>query len=122
MRTVVPQRIAILVVAFSCRRPSGRSPTEYGSFPMKCMRFAPISRRKRATARVAWLNTLMRISEIETAKTPDQQRLAQLKASSDRARNAVKQERQRQKIKKAQAALRAAMQPSLPTIKPIRPA
>lgn len=64
----------------------------------------------------------MRISEIEPATTPDQQRLAQLKASSDRARNAVKQERQRQRIKKAQAALRAASQPATPPIRPIRPA
>ena len=32
----------------------------------------------------------MRISEIEAPKTPEQQRLAQLKAASDRARDAVK--------------------------------
>ena len=63
----------------------------------------------------------MRISEIEAPKTPEQQRLAQLKAASDRARDAVKQERQRQKIKKAQKTLQALRQPSITTIKPIKP-
>lgn len=63
----------------------------------------------------------MRISEIEAPKTPEQQRLAQLKAASDRARDAVKQERQRQKIQKAQKALQALRAPSSSTIKPIKP-
>ena len=63
----------------------------------------------------------MRISEIEAPKTPEQQRLAQLKAASDRARDAVKQERQRQKIQKAQNALQALRAPSSATIKPIKP-
>ena len=63
----------------------------------------------------------MRISEIEAPKTPEQQRLAQLKAASDRARDAVKQERQRQKIQKAQKALRNLRAPSSATIKPIKP-
>lgn len=65
---------------------------------------------------------MMRISEIAPSSTPEKQRLAQLKLSSDRARDALSQERQRQKIKKAQAALRAASQPSAPTIEPVRPA
>ena len=63
----------------------------------------------------------MRISEIEAPKTPEQQRLAQLKAASDRARDAVKQERQRQKIQKAQKALQALRAPSSATIKTIKP-
>ena len=63
----------------------------------------------------------MRIAEIEAPKTPEQQRLAQLKAASDRARDAVKQERQRQKIKKAQSTLHTLRQPSSATIKPIKP-
>ena len=63
----------------------------------------------------------MRIAEIEAPKTPGQQRLAQLKATSDRARDAVKQERQRQKIQKAQKTLQALRQPSVTTIKPIKP-
>jgi hypothetical protein len=63
----------------------------------------------------------MRISEIEAPKTPEQQRLAQLKAASDRARDAVKQERQRQKIQRAQKALRNLRAPSSATIKPIKP-
>jgi hypothetical protein len=63
----------------------------------------------------------MRISEIEDQKTPEQQRLAQLKAASDRARDAVKQERQRQKIQKAQKALQTLRAPSSATIKPIKP-
>jgi hypothetical protein len=63
----------------------------------------------------------MKISEIEAPKTPEQQRLAQLKAASDRARDAVKQERQRQKIQKAQKTLQALRAPSPSTIKPIKP-
>jgi hypothetical protein len=64
----------------------------------------------------------VRITEIESPKTPDQQRLAQLKTTSDRARNAVKQERQRQKIQKAQKALQTLRAPSSATVKPIKPA
>jgi hypothetical protein len=64
----------------------------------------------------------MRITEIVAPKTPDQLRLAQLQASSERARDAVRKERQRQKIKKAQDSLRALRQPSSSTIKPITPA
>jgi hypothetical protein len=64
----------------------------------------------------------VRISEIEAPKTHEQQRLAQLKAASDRARDAVKQERQRQKIQKAQKALQTLRTPSSATVKPIKPA
>jgi hypothetical protein len=63
----------------------------------------------------------VRIAEIESPKTPDQLRLDQLKATSDRARDAVKQERQRQKIQKAQKALQALRAPSSATVKPIKP-
>jgi len=49
----------------------------------------------------------MRLSEIQPAKptkplTPDQQRIATMKANADRAKTAVKAERERQKISKAQ--------------------
>ncbi|MBM3336354.1 MAG: hypothetical protein FJY60_01470 [Betaproteobacteria bacterium] len=63
----------------------------------------------------------MRISEIEAPKTPEQQRIAQLKAASDRARDALKQERQRQKMQKAQNTLQTLRAPSSATIKPIKP-
>jgi hypothetical protein len=55
----------------------------------------------------------MRIFEIEPPKTPEQQRIAQLQANSKRASNAVKQERNRQKIKKAQKALQHISNPGL---------
>ena len=67
------------------------------------------------------INICMRITEIESPKTPEQQRLDQLKATSDRATNAVKQERQRQKIQKAQKTLQTLRQPSSATLKPIKP-
>ena len=47
----------------------------------------------------------MRICEIEKPKTPEQQRIVQLQANSKRASNAVKQERNRQKLQKAQKAI-----------------
>ena len=49
----------------------------------------------------------MRIFEIEKPKTPEQQRLDQLRANSKRASNAVKAERNRQKMQRAQKALQA---------------
>jgi hypothetical protein len=55
----------------------------------------------------------MRISEIEKPKTPEQQRLAQLQANSKRASNAVKQERNRQKLQKAQKAMQLIRSPGL---------
>jgi len=55
----------------------------------------------------------MRICEIEKPKTPEQQRLAQLKANSKRASNAVKQERNRQKLQKAQKAMQLIRSPGL---------
>lgn len=68
-----------------------------------------------------FINIDMKISEIESPKTPDQLRIDQLKATSDRASNAVKQERQRQKIQKAQKALQTLRAPSSATLKPIKP-
>ena len=49
----------------------------------------------------------MRLAEIQPAKpikplTPDQQRVASLQSNADRAKTAVKAERERQKITKAQ--------------------
>ena len=55
----------------------------------------------------------MRICEIEQPKTPEQQRLAQLQANSKRASNAVKQERNRQKLQKAQKAMQLIRNPGL---------
>ena len=52
----------------------------------------------------------MRIAEIQPIKaikpkTPDQQRVASLQATADRAKTAVKGERERQKMQKAQQSL-----------------
>ncbi len=53
----------------------------------------------------------MKIHEINTQpKTPEQLRLDSLKANKDRAADALTAERQRQKIAKAQQALKAARQ------------
>ena len=54
----------------------------------------------------------MRLSEIQPikAKTPDQQKVATLKATANRADAAVKAERARQQQRKSQQALAAAQQ------------
>ena len=54
----------------------------------------------------------MRISEIQPAKakTPDQQKVANLKATVNRANAALKAERARQQQRKSQQALAAAQQ------------
>jgi len=57
----------------------------------------------------------MRIFEIETPKTPDQLRIDQLSAASKRAKDAVKQERLRQKSQRAQQALQSLRNPGLKT-------
>lgn len=59
----------------------------------------------------------MLILEIEQPKTPEQQRLAQLQASRKRASNAVKLERNRQKMQKAQKAIQTLKAPILSTPK-----
>ena len=59
----------------------------------------------------------MIILDIEQPKTPEQQRLAQLQACSKRASNAVKLERNRQKMQKAQKAIQTLKAPILSTPK-----
>ncbi len=57
----------------------------------------------------------MKIQEISpNPKTPEQLRLDSLKATKDRAADALAAERQRQKIAKAQKALTTASQIKLP--------
>ena len=66
----------------------------------------------------------MRMCEIEKPKTPQQLRLDQLSATSQRASAAVKQERLRQKTQRAQQALQKLRMPAKPraaVIKPIKP-
>jgi len=63
---------------------------------------------------------MMRIAEIATTKpikplTADEQKLKQLSAGAERAKQAVKQERQRQKVQKAQTALVKARQTISPS-------
>ena len=57
----------------------------------------------------------MKIYEIEGPKSPEQLRLDQLKASSKRASDAVKMERERQKAQRAQKALQKLRNPGLKT-------
>ena len=59
----------------------------------------------------------MRLSEIQTTKppTPDQQRVANLQATADRAKTALKAERARQQQRKAQQSLLSLRQPNLAT-------
>ena len=52
----------------------------------------------------------MRINEVIRAKTPDEQRIAALKANRDRAAQALKAERDRQRITRAQRQLAKARQ------------
>jgi hypothetical protein len=49
----------------------------------------------------------MRIFEITKPKSPEQQRLDQLRANSKRASDAVKLERNRQKMQRAQKTMQA---------------
>ena len=70
------------------------------------------------------INKCMRMCEIEKPKTPQQLRLDQLSATSQRASAAVKQERLRQKTQRAQQALQKLRMPAKPraaVIKPIKP-
>jgi hypothetical protein len=55
----------------------------------------------------------MRIFEIATPKTPGQLRIDQLSAASKRAKDAVKQERLRQKTQRTQQALQRLRNPGL---------
>jgi len=54
----------------------------------------------------------MQIHEVVKPKTPEQARIDSLKANKDRAADALAQERQRQKVVKAQQALAAARRPN----------
>ena len=56
------------------------------------------------------------LAETLQPKTPEQQRIANLKTAKDRAADALSAERQRQQVAKAQKSLVAARQP-----KPIKP-
>ena len=62
----------------------------------------------------------MKIYEIEVPKSPEQVRLDQLKASSKRASDAVKMERERQKAQRAQKAMQLLLKPKSKTVKPIQ--
>ena len=55
----------------------------------------------------------MKIYEIEGPKSPEQLRIDQLKATSKRASDAVKMERERQKAQRAQKALQKLRNPGL---------
>ena len=52
----------------------------------------------------------MRINEVIKPKAPDEQRIAALKANRDRAAQALKAERERQRITRAQRQLAKAQQ------------
>ena len=62
----------------------------------------------------------MKIYEIEGPKSPEQLRLDKLKASSKRASDALKMERERQKAHRAQKAMQLLLKPKSKTIKPIQ--
>ena len=55
----------------------------------------------------------MRIFEITKPKSPEQQRLDQLRANSKRASNAVQQERNRQKMQRAQKTMQVLRAPAI---------
>jgi hypothetical protein len=63
----------------------------------------------------------MRIFELAKPKSPEQLRLDQLRVSSNRASDALKIERERQKAQRAQRALSQLRKPKSNTIKPIQP-
>ena len=62
----------------------------------------------------------MKIYEIEGPKSPEQLRLDQLKATSKRASDAVKIERERQKAQRAQKAMQLLLKPKSKKIMPIQ--
>ena len=63
---------------------------------------------------------VMKIYEIEGTKSPEQLRLDQLKASSKRASDALKMERERQKAQRAQKAMQLLLKPKSKSVKPIQ--
>ena len=60
------------------------------------------------------INKSMRIFELEKPKTPEQLRLDQLRATSKRASDALKIERDRQKAQRAQKTLQSLRTPIKP--------
>ena len=56
----------------------------------------------------------MRIREVIRPQSPEQQRIAALKANRDRASQALKAERDRQRLSRAQQSLRRAQQVASP--------
>ena len=67
-----------------------------------------------ASGKAQGLNTAMRIREVIQPPTPEQQRIAALKANRDRASQALKAERDRQRLSRAQQSLRRAQQVASP--------
>ena len=61
------------------------------------------------------INKCMRIIELEKPKTPEQLKLDQLRATSKRASDALKIERDRQKAQRAQKTLQKLRSPALNT-------
>ena len=61
------------------------------------------------------INKSMRIFELEKPKTPEQLKLDQLRATSKRASDALKIERDRQKAQRAQKTLQKLRSPGLKT-------
>jgi hypothetical protein len=61
------------------------------------------------------INKSMQIFELEKPKTPEQLRLDQLRATSKRASDALKIERDRQKAQRAQKTLQKLRNPALNT-------
>jgi hypothetical protein len=61
------------------------------------------------------INKSMRIFELEKPKSPEQLRLDQLRATSKRASDALKIERDRQKAQRAQKTLQKLRSPALNT-------
>jgi hypothetical protein len=55
----------------------------------------------------------MRIYEVVQPKTPEQQRLDSLRAANKRASDAVKQERDRQKLQRAKKTIHSVRHPAL---------
>ena len=60
-----------------------------------------------------FINKFMRIFEIEKPKSPEQLRLDQLRANSKIASNALKIERNRLKMQRAQKAMQALSAPAI---------
>lgn len=69
----------------------------------------------RPQATTPCINTYMRAFEFTHPKTPEQQRIASLKSAKDRAAQALKMERDRQKRAKAQKTIQSLNVPKPPS-------